>query len=361
MGNLHPAGLVAGALLILTVLWEAFETIVFPRRVTRRFRLTRVFYRATWTPYRAIGARLPAGRRRESVVAVYGPISLILLLILWTAGLVLGFALLHWGLGSRLQAPEGLRGYAADLYFAGATLFTLSLGDITPASRLARLLTVLEGGTGLGFFAMVIGYLPVLSQAFSRREVSISLLDARAGSPPSAGEMLIRRGGQGAEAFGQVLHDWDLWAADLLETHISFPQLAYWRSQHDNQSWVAALTMMLDVCALTMTAIERAPGQPERLAFAMARHAAVDLSRVFGLEPLPPREDRLPPEALAGLCASLRAAGIATREGPDVEEKLRRVRATYEPYMNALGEFLLMPLPTWLSPANARDNWQALV
>jgi hypothetical protein len=188
----HPSGLVAGSLILLVVYWEAFETIVFPRRVSRRFRFTRLFYQATWLPWRAIGSRLPLGRRRETFLSVYGPISLLLLLGAWVVLLVLGFALLHWGAGSRLQAPQGLPPVEADLLLSGATLFTLSLADVAPVSNLERFFTILEAGTGLAFLAMVIGYLPTLSQAFSRREVNVALLDAPAGSPPSAGELLLR-------------------------------------------------------------------------------------------------------------------------------------------------------------------------
>jgi hypothetical protein len=275
--------------------------------------------------------------------------------------LVVGFALLHWGAGSHLQTPAGLHGLLADLYFSGATLFTLSLGDITPASHLERLLTVLEGGTGLAFFAMVIGYLPLLSQAFSRREVIVAMLDARAGSPPSAGELLMRHANtERVEALAQLLEEWDQWSADLLETHISFPVLAYYRSQHDNQSWVAALTAMLDVCALMIGGLEHAPVRSARLTFAMARHAAVDLSRVFRLQPRPADPDRLPSAELAHLRTVLGAAGLSLREGPEVDEKIDRLRRMYEPYMNALGEFLLMPLPTWVSAKGTRDNWQSM-
>lgn len=145
-GGMHWVGLAAGALLVLAVLWEAFETIVFPRRVTRRFRFTRAFYRATWLPLRAYARRRKPEPRRDGMLSVYGPLSLLLLLMLWAVLLVLGFALMQWGAGTRLQTPEGLHGYVADLYFSGATLFTLSLGDIMPVSRFARLLTVVEGG-----------------------------------------------------------------------------------------------------------------------------------------------------------------------------------------------------------------------
>jgi hypothetical protein len=314
-----------------------------------------------WLPLRAFGRRRPPGKARDRLLSVFGPISLLCLLFTWGCMLVLGYALLYWGAGSDLRTPEGLRGLLADFYFSGATLCTLSLGDLVPNSRAERLLAVMEGATGLGFFAMVIGYLPVLSQAFSRREVDISLLDARAGSPPSAGELLVRHAQfEGAETVGQLLQQWDRWAAELLETHLSFPVLAYYRSQHDNQSWVAALTTILDVCALVLAGLEGGPVQSARLTFAMARHAAVDLSRVFRLEPLPVDPDRLPPEQLAHLRTALGRAGLRLREGPEFDEKLRRIRSMYEPYMNALGQFLLMPLPPWVSPEGARDNWLSM-
>jgi hypothetical protein len=353
-------GLVAGVFLVLLVYWEAFETIVFPRRVSRRLRFTRIFYQATWVPWRAIGVRLKPGRPRENFLSIYGPISLLLLLVTWIALLIVAFALLHWGAGSKLQTPAGLNGFVTDLLLSGATLFTLSLGDITPVSHLERAFTIVEGGTGLAFLAMVVGYLPVLYQAFSRREVNVTLLDARAGSPPSAGELLMRHiDPHGEEMLAQLLEQWDRWSADLLETHISFPVLAYYRSQHDNQSWVAALTTILDVCTLLITGVERKTARSARLAFAMARHAAVDLSRAFRLAPLPTPE-RLSPGDLAKLRRALGAAGLSLRDGPEVDERIHRLRGMYEPYMNALGAFLLMPLPTWVSPQGAKDNWQSM-
>jgi hypothetical protein len=360
--SLHPSGLVAGSLVLLVVYWEAFETIVFPRRVSRRFRFTRAFYQATWVPWRAIGSRLGLGRRRETFLSVYGPISLLLLLGAWVVLLVLAFALLHWGAGSRLQTPAGMPAFEADLLLSGATLFTLSLGDLGPISNLGRFFTILEAGTGLSFLAMVIGYLPTLSQAFSRREANVALLDARSGSPPSAGELLLRHvDREGKESLARLLEQWDRWSADLLETHISFPVLAYYRSQHDNQSWVAALTTILDVCALLIAGVEEGPVQSARFAFAMARHAAVDLTLMFRLQPRRPGTDRLTPAELERLRVALGAVGVSLRRGADVDDRLLHLRQMYEPYMNALGEFLLMGLPTWGSTQRTQDNWRAMV
>ncbi len=356
---MHPLAIVGSLLLLFFVLWDAFETIVLPRRVSRRFRLARFFYRLTWPPWRALARLRKPGIARENFLSVYGPLSLLLLLGLWATALVFAFALLHWGLGTQLRVPAGLQGFAADLYYSGTTLFTLGLGDVTPTSGSDRILTVAEGGTGFGFLALVIGYLPTLYQAFSRREVNISLLDARAGSPPTAVELLRRQAQPDAgEALAALLLEWERWSADLLETHISFPVLAYYRSQHDNQSWVAAMTMVLDVCALIIAGLENSPIRTARLTYAMARHAVVDMSRVFQQPPQAPVPDRLPPPELADLRKALAQAGRALPEGQDVDDKLNRLRQAYEPYLNALGNFLLMPLPQWLPRQPAKDNWQ---
>jgi hypothetical protein len=353
---------VGGMLVVLVVLWEAFETIVLPRRVSRRFRLTRLFYRSTWIPWRAVGRKFPPGRRREGFLSVFGPMSLLMLLILWTSLLVVGFALLQLGTGSGVLAFTGRRGWLADMYASAATLFTLTPGDVSETTAPARVLTIIDAGTGLAMLAMVIGYLPILSQAFSRREANVSLLDARAGSPPSAGELLFRHAGiRDQAALPRLLEQWEQWCADLLETHVSFPVLAFYRSQHANQSWVAAMTTVLDTCAMILAGLEDGSQRGARLTFAMARHAAVDLSLTFSLAPQPVDHDRLPASELAEVRRMLRDAGLALREGPDVDAKLRDLRAMYEPYMNALGTFLLMELPMWRGRKGARDNWLGLI
>ena len=355
---MHGVAIALAVLLILSVLWDAFETIVLPRRVSRRFRLTRIFYQGTWKPWRAIGRHKPPGNRRENFLSIFGPISILMLLVLWALGLVFGFALLHWGLGTRMETRPGLNGFAADLYFSGTTFVTLGLGDVAPLTGPGRILTFVESGIGFGFLALVIGYLPTLFQSFARREVNVSLLDARAGSPPTAAELVRRHSGEeGGAALTALLQEWEIWSADLLGIQISFPVLAYFRSQHDNESWVAALTTVLDVCALIISGMENAPKRAARLTFAMARHAVVDLAMIFHLHPRHPPE-RLPDEDRKRLYEALRAAGRPMTEGPDVDERLKRLRSMYEPWIYALSEHLLMPLPPWVPPVGAKDNWQ---
>jgi voltage-gated potassium channel Kch len=186
---MHVLAGVLGAVAIAVVAIDVFETIVLPRRVTRRLRLTGVMYRVTWGPWRRAARLFPSGTRRKDFLSVYGPFSILLLLALWTVGLIAGFAALQWANGSALDVPGVRSGFGTDLYFSATTFLTLGLGDVVPRSGPARLLTAIEAAGGFGVLALVIGYLPTLYQAFSRREIAVSLLDARAGSPPSAGEL----------------------------------------------------------------------------------------------------------------------------------------------------------------------------
>ena len=351
---------IGGILLILVVLWETFETIVLPRRVTRQFRLTRFFYRATWKPWVAVAELRHTRKKRDSQLSYYGPLSLLLLLALWAFALVLGFGLLHYGLHDKLAGQLGASDFGNALYLSGTTLFTLGLGDILPASPLGRFITVLEAGIGFGFLALVIGYLPVLYQAFSRREVTISLLDARAGSPPTAAELLRRQQGvHGVEALTELLADWEQWSADLMESHLSYPVLAYFRSQHDNQSWIASLTAILDVCSLAMVGLEGMCQYQARMTFAIARHALVDLSQVFAAPPENyGRFNRLPPEVFAQLRRAITESGFILAEGDIATAELARLRGLYEPYALSLAEHLRLDLPPWIKGGVTKDNWQ---
>ena len=345
-------------LIIYFVLLDVFEVMILPRRVTRALRLASIINRLAWTPWSAIGRRIHDRNRRENFLGMYGPLGLLVLLFIWAFGIIFGIALLLWALGSPYSAPEKIPTFGTDLYVSGTTFFTLGLGDVTPLTGIARFLTVVEAGTGFGILAIVIGYLPVLYQSFSRREVNISLLDARAGSPPSAVELLRRYGQhQSADALKDFLNEWERWSAELLESHLSYPSLAYFRSQHDNQSWLASLTMILDACALIMSGIDGLPVKKAKLTFAMARHAAVDLSQIIRAKPRECHTDRLPPGALATVCALLEDAGLKPPNSESSEEQLRKLREMYEPYVNALSEQLLMELPPWIPDQGIQDDW----
>lgn len=350
--------ILCGIGLIAVILWEGFETIVLPRRVTRRFRLTRLFYRSTWRAWAKVVGTIVPPRWQETWLSVFGPLSILFLLMLWAIGLIVGFALLHWANGSAVSTHGSSYGFLTDLYLSGTTFFTLGIGDVVPHGPAARLLVVIESGMGFAFLAIIIAYLPALNQSFARREVSISLLDARAGSPPTAAEMIRRHCDEtGMAALKQLLYEWEQWSSELLEGHLSYPILAYFRSQHDNESWLAALTAILDCCALVMIGPESPCQRQARLTFAMARHAIVDLCVIFRTAPRQPRHDRLRPEILAELQAVVAAAGL-TLDSKESRQKLRELSETYEPYLNALASYFQITIPPWINAERRQDNWQ---
>ena len=364
---------IAGEVLLALVLLDAFQSIILPRRPVGRFRITRLFFVFTWLPWRWIAQQVPSRSARDQFFSIYGPLSLLLLFFVWAVLLISGFGLIFFGFRVPLHDPlltasSDLARLRSCVYVSGTTLFTLGLGDVLPQSHLARLLTVLEAGTGLAFIALVIGYVPVLYSNFSEREVQVALLDARAGSPPTATELLLRHNfEEGPAALQLLLADWERWGAEMLETHISYPILCYYRSQHDNQSWLAALAAVLDACALMIATLDSRQTRQAQLTFAIGRHVLVDLVHVFHLESLERAlregpQNRLGEAELARMCEDLRETDFAlcsNLRGGENLERLRTLRLLYEPAACALAEYLRLTIPPWIAPALTarRDTW----
>lgn len=354
-------GLITGLALVATILWDTFETVILPRRVTRRLRLTNLFYSAAWIPWSGFAQRVGEGRRREKVLSLFGPLSLLILLAIWAFGLIVGFSLVYWGTHARLNTSGEAVNFWTYFYLSGVTFFTLGYGDVAPAGPFGRFLSIVETANGFALLAVVISYLPVLYQAFSQREASISLLDARAGSPSSAVELLRRhRTDGGFDDLNRLLSEWERWSAELLESHLSYPVLCYFRSQHDNQSWLRALTTVLDTCALVMLGMKDAPVWQARMTFAMTRHAVVDITQVLRTSPGTKEScmGRLPPAELQRVQQILSENRMDLEIDDSIAERLTEFRLMYEPYVVALSELLLMPLPPWILPENAIDNWK---
>ncbi len=352
-----------GIVLIFIILMDAFETVVLPRRIKRSFRIASWFYKNTWGFWTRVGRHIKSANRREGFLAYFGPLSLIVLLGFWAAGLIFGFACVQYGLGEHLTLANEKITFGKVLYLSGETFFTLGYGDITPNNTAARALAVMEAGMGFAFLGVVVGYLPVVYNSFATREIEISLLDARAGSPPSAAEFLSRLGCCPEQTvLDEIFRDWERWCADLLSSHISYPVLVFFRSQHSNQSWLSALTVMLDVTSLVMTGVDGIHPDQAKLTFAMARHAAVDLAQVVKAEYNPHEVDRLKAEDLTRLRAALAQHGVSlsgtVSDGADLPERLGELQALYEPYLHAIGRRLRMTLPPWIHTDRKKDNWQ---
>jgi len=348
--------IIFGAATIAVVLWEAFETVVLPRRVARPFRLTVLVYRGTWAPWKAIARRFNKDKSRETFLSFFGPLSLLILFAVWAALIIIGFGLLYF---SSSAADSTHPTFETCLYLSGTTMFTLGLGDVIPHNWPERVLAVIESGLGFGFLALILSYLPVIYQAFSRREVNIVLLDARAGSPPTAAELLHRHAGtSGAVALEQTLRDWEHSSAEILESHVSYPAVSYFRSQHTNESWLAALTAILDTCALLLSCVENSSTRQARLTFAMCRHTVVDLAQLFGEAPPASLPDRLPQPVFERLRSALTESGFALRQDRESLAKLSMLRSMYEPYLDALSHYLYMQVPPWILATEIVDNWR---
>lgn len=342
--------------LVAIVLADAFQTVIVARHAQKIPALTRVFYRASWSLFAGVAAHISPKQRRDSYLGVYGPLSLLMLLVFWALGFITAFAVLQWSAGLELK-NNGYSSFANDFYFSAGSFFTLASGE--PENAASKYLMVLEAGFGFSFLGLVVGYLPVLYQCFSSRELRILLLDARAGSPPSAAQFLLRRG-HSLEGLEQRLADWEEWALDLLHGHLSYPMLAYYRSQHANQSWLAALTVIMDVSSLLMLASDDELKRQAEFTFAAGRHALAHTASIFRIRLLGTHQDRLPDNGLSCLRAVLSTHAAPLHLDRISEIGLQKLRTMYEPYANALAQYFLIDLPPWIPGELTSDNWQII-
>ncbi|MGA9510493.1 MAG: potassium channel family protein [Candidatus Sulfotelmatobacter sp.] len=341
-----------GLALIVLLLVDVFKAVVLARRARGEFRITRFFYQSTWPIFATIGRRIESGQRRESFLGIYGPLSLLLLFFFWAVGLILGFALIGW---SATSNNGGMHSFGDALYHSAASFLTVGAGDMPHG--FSRWITISEAGLGFSFLALVIGYLPVFYQSFSRRELHISLLDARAGSPPSAGELIARQGKYPRQLERQ-LAAWEEWAADLLQDELSYPMLAYFRSQHLNQSWIGALVAITDTSALVFLSAKDELKHQAEATFAMARHALIDSCKVLGIKPHPNGRDRLSHAAFDKTREIINDADAVLDSRLLREQDITKLGASYEAYADALSLHLLMAIPAWIPESNPADNWR---
>jgi hypothetical protein len=336
---------------LMIVLQDAFEVMLLPRRVQRRVRLTGIYFRYAWRTWQRISRVARDDRVRESALSHFGAFSMVGLFTIWAGLLILSFGIIEW----TLQPPQAASPLSEQIYMSGVTFFTLGYGDVVPKSGAARIAAVLEAGTGLGFIAVVIGYLPVLYQLFARREAHVIQLDGRAGSPPTATAMLCRHAeADGLDRLNDLLREWEIWGAELLESHLSYPMLAYYRSQHGNQSWLAAIAAIMDCCGLILVGVKDLSPLQARMTFTMARQVLVEMARSFRIAPSRfDGGDRLSDEAYARMADCFSKSGLAWSGGADARQALDALRATYEPLL----KYLLLPLPGWLPQDDQADHW----
>ena len=353
-------GILCCALLAL-LLVEYFIVFLLPRRVKRDPAIARGLLRSLWIPWRASASRLPPVAS-DTMLGVYGPLGLLTVLGTLSLGVVLSFAGLHWAFSTNLGGAHAA-GFWQDLYYSAGTFVSASTPE-APKDAIGKILQIACAAGGFGVLFIAIGYLPALFQAFSGRETAVSRLDARAGSPPCAATLLERSGTHGGwHELNDYLREWEPWAAELMETHLSYPILGYFRSQHSNQNWLAALTTVVDASAYAI-----AYGPPEclgaaELVFRVGRHTLADLAFAFtrrrGAEATGPAEGRLTQEGLRDLHERLEGSGLHSEPDPEAAQRLTELRGSYEPFAVGIANQLALNLPGWLPDGEVRQNWRA--
>jgi hypothetical protein len=353
--------LIISVVFILLLLAEFFVTFLLPRRVRRDPVIARGVLRSMWIPWRAVAGRLPTASG-DTMLGIFGPLGLLVILAVLSAGVVAGFAGLQWADTSHLVG-KGHADFGDFFYFSAGNFFSASTVSV-PVNGLGKALHVVEAATGLAFLGVAIGYLPALFQAFSRRETAVTRLDPRAGSPPTAAALLQRSSQRGGwSELNDYLHEWETWTAELMETHLSYPILGYFRSQHLRQNWLAALTTVVDACAYAIAYGPNEQIDSAELTFRIGRHALSDLSLAFSARRLARDREldtrrRLSPDGLRELRATLENSGLHSEGTPESEKLLETLRGSYERYAIAISRQLRLPLPDWLPPEDVREYWR---
>jgi len=334
----------AGIVILLWTLLDVFRTLVMPRAARGRVRLSRILFLVLWRPWRWVGVRRKTVQSRERVLATAAPFFFFLLLVGWASLALVGYALILWSPAfAHGMGPDGSFGNA--IYASGTSLFTLGFGG-GGATGWTRGVVVLAGATGLGLFAVVIAYLPVLYQAFNRREVGVLLLDTRAGSPPSGPELLHRMGSAGvSRSLPELFAEWERWVADVLESHMSYPLLALFRSPHDNTSWITSLGSVLDAATLMLTCVDDVPDERTKLLYGTGVHAVEDL---FYYLRLSEHEAEIGRDEFEDALQDMKDEGFSVRPADDAFARFTEKRAKYAPRLDAMAVLLAAPPGLWI-------------
>ena len=339
---------IGGLLLVVAILYDVFLTVVVPRRAPRTGRLLRLsgyLISGLWSVWRWTGLRQSSAERREAILGSFGALAVMLLLVAWIAALVVGYGLLLDALRDQVRPqPENL---AAALYFAGTALLTLGFGDFVALGGLARTITLVAAATGLGMFALVITFLFTLYGSFQRREVAVVVLEAGAGAPPSGVTLLETYALAGILGdLSQVFRDWQAWAAEVLDSHLAYPILAYFRSSHDNDSWISSLGAVMDAATLVLTTIEDGPKAWAKLSRAVGGHCIEDLALYFGLDGEP--ELGLERAEFEEARRRLARAGFRLQDADQSWANFSRLRLEYAGRINALARYWATPPAQWI-------------
>jgi hypothetical protein len=342
-----------GVAAIALVLNDVFQSVIVPRAVGRRWRISFVVWRTMWRLWPALSWKLYPrdDDGREDFLAMFAPFTLVLLLIVWITGQIVGYGFIFWGLRGGLAPP--VHTLAQAMYFSGTSALTVGFGDIVGRSPGTRFFSVVAAMSGLGIFAIVTAYLFSLFGSFQLREAFVVIAGSRAGTPPSGVNLLCIAGySETRDDLDRLMIDAQRWSAQLMETHLAYPVLAFFRSSHDYESWVGTLGTLLDAATLLMTTVDGARTGQARLFYNLGRHATGDLARYFRLagNAADPGVER---HEFDRACERLQAAGYALRDRDDAWKRFSELRSSYAGHLNAMGAFFEIPPLQWVGDRGA--------
>jgi hypothetical protein len=350
---LNALAIAVGIVVILSTLNDAFQTVVVPRATGRRFRISFYYWRAMWHLWPKAAWRFFAvdGDRREDFLALFAPLMLVSMLAMWVGLLIFGFAFVLWGMRGGITPAH--QTFGTMLYFAGTSLLTIGFGDVVGRSGATRLVSLLAGLAGLSFLSIMTAFIFATFGSFQQRERFVVTVAARAGAPPSGVNLLAIAGySLTSEDLPELMREAQDWAAAVMESHLAYPMLAYFRSSHDDQSWVGTLGTLLDAATVLMTTVDGVRDGQARIFYNVGRHATVDLSRYFRLDNS---------EASAGIereefehaCDRLVAAGFKLYDRDEAWRRFSSMRSTYATALSAMASFFEIPPLQWIGDRSA--------
>lgn len=346
---LHALLMLTGVVLVVASLNDVFQSVIVPRAVGRRLRPSHYTSRGMWRAWPAIARRVHPHdeEAREDFLAVFAPVNLVGTLMLWSLLLVLGYGLFFYAL--RDDVHPHLNSPVDAFYFAGTSFFTIGFGDFVGATGWTRLISLAAGASGFGVISTTTAYLFALFGSFQQREQFVVTVGARAGSPPSGvGMLAVAAHSETLAELPSVMREAQKWCASILETHLAYPILAYFRSSHDYESWIGTLGTLLDCAVLMMTTVECNPGEA-RIFYNLGRHAVHDLAHYFHLALEGGANDpQIAPEQFDDARKRLEAAGLTLTDRDRAWLAFSHLRGTYAAQINALARFFDIPRLQWI-------------
>ena len=338
--------IIVGALVVIWVLADSFQTLLATNIRVGRFSLTSWFFRVLWKTYRKVCVRITSDRRRERWLARFGPASFLSLLTLWTLGEIFGWGLIWWGFRDSFHTPISDLGEA--LYYSGVVFFSIGFGDVLPAGGGLRFLTVLEGFSGLGTLGLVIGYLPTLYAGYSARERQLLLLDDFTDARITPVSLIRSQMGPDGDMtqLNAMFEEWAAWCAQVYDSHTSLPVLLWFRSKHRGHSWITGLGVVTDAAITFAALVPDAERGPAMKLYRQSLRLVTGLAERVGLDPNPevgPLDSRL---WSVGYSA-FEQFGVPMRSFDDSLVRSRALREPFHAHMEAFIDELVAPRGFW--------------